>query len=360
MTPALPRGFHIYLLTDTATVPTRGTEHSIGLDISASSASSIKPGCRNVVSTGLQFAIPAGVYGRVAPRSGLAVKRSVDVGAGVIDPDYRGELKVVLINNGKEDFNIETGDRIAQLILENALISDPIQSSVPLDDTARGQGGFGSTGKSARRRKRCVGGGAAKVTHLAVPPYPLRGIRAAIATAEEVLEECVQSLSEIQSQEAIQFVTDRIAAIQALPMASRTTRPSSKLSGFGHVFDLSSDGCLANMCNEYDSVTKADHCLLDDLLENNAFKLLRRKVAGASGCLVHVALPAPPSPYNAKKIQLMLQRAIELFDVALDNGGDIMLQLGMVDTRWLTPEVLALQCIHSPVSYTHLTLPTKA
>jgi dUTP pyrophosphatase len=71
-----------------------------------------------LISTGLAFAIPTGNYGRVAPRSGLAVKNSINVGAGVIDSDYRGEVKVLLFNHGDADFEISEGDRIAQLIIE--------------------------------------------------------------------------------------------------------------------------------------------------------------------------------------------------------------------------------------------------
>ena len=130
-------------------MPTRGSEHSIGLDISASSPLIIKPGCLALVDTGLQVAIPSGLYGRIAPRSGLALKRGIDIGAGVIDPGYRGEMKPMLINNGSEDFNIEVGDRVAQLILEKAITSDPVQVRQSLSDTARGQGGFGSTGTKA-------------------------------------------------------------------------------------------------------------------------------------------------------------------------------------------------------------------
>ena len=93
----------------------------------------------------MKISIPLGMYGRIAPRSSLACKKSVDVGAGVVDNDYRGEVKVLLINNGAEDFKIEKGDRIAQLIFEN--YSTPkLEVVSELDETVRGQGGFGSTG----------------------------------------------------------------------------------------------------------------------------------------------------------------------------------------------------------------------
>ena len=92
------------------------------------------------------MAIPHGNYGRVAPRSGLAVKKHIDVGAGVVDSDYRGEVFVLLFNFGKEDFEVKIGERIAQLIIEK-VVSTQIVEVEDLDNTDRGEGGFGSTGK---------------------------------------------------------------------------------------------------------------------------------------------------------------------------------------------------------------------
>merc|ERR1712172_269959 len=86
-----------------------------------------------------------GTYARIAPRSGLAAKRMLHVGAGVVDADYRGEVGVVLFNHGPTAFEIAPGDRIAQLILEKASMLDPVQTA-SLEDTSRGVGGFGSTG----------------------------------------------------------------------------------------------------------------------------------------------------------------------------------------------------------------------
>ncbi|GFY57760.1 deoxyuridine 5'-triphosphate nucleotidohydrolase, partial [Trichonephila inaurata madagascariensis] len=95
--------------------------------------------------TDIQVQVPPGHYGRVAPRSGLAVKNFIDVGAGVVDEDYRGNLGVVLFNFGSEPFKVMKGDRIAQFICEK--ISYPELEEVEnLDDTERGKGGFGSTG----------------------------------------------------------------------------------------------------------------------------------------------------------------------------------------------------------------------
>lgn len=99
-----------------------------------------------LVPTDISIAVPEGTYGRVAPRSGLAVKHHLDVGAGVVDADYRGPLGVVMFNLGKEDYQVRQGDRIAQLIIERIMMLDVVGVE-SLDETVRGEGGFGSTGK---------------------------------------------------------------------------------------------------------------------------------------------------------------------------------------------------------------------
>lgn len=139
-----------FKLRPDAIIPSKATKRSIGLDLYSVEPYVILPGQRVVVSTGLQVSIPEGTYGRIAPRSGLAVKHGLDVGAGVVDPDYTGEIRVVLFNHDQNvPFIIRPGYRIAQLILEKAL--DPaevVESDEPLfsDDSERGSGGFGSSG----------------------------------------------------------------------------------------------------------------------------------------------------------------------------------------------------------------------
>jgi dUTP pyrophosphatase len=92
-----------------------------------------------------QVRVPHGTYGRVAPRSGLAWKNHIDIGAGVVDEDYRGNLGVVMFNHAEVEFAVKAGDRIAQLVCER--ISYPeLQELASLDTTERGEGGFGSTG----------------------------------------------------------------------------------------------------------------------------------------------------------------------------------------------------------------------
>ena len=128
-----------------AIIPTRGTDGSAGYDLYALEDAVINCFQFILVSTGVSMAIPAGHYGRIAPRSGLAVKHGVMVGAGVIDSDYRGEIKVALATlNGVYEF--KKGDRIAQVIIEPVVTPELVQVD-SLDDSERGDSGFGSTGK---------------------------------------------------------------------------------------------------------------------------------------------------------------------------------------------------------------------
>jgi dUTP pyrophosphatase len=132
-------------LSEYAVLPSRATANSAGYDLSASHATMVPRHGKALVQTDLAIAVPQGHYGRIAPRSGLAVKFFIDVGAGVIDSDYRGAVGVVLFNHSADDFHIKQGDRVAQLILE--CISTPaVIECDDLDDTDRGAGGFGSTG----------------------------------------------------------------------------------------------------------------------------------------------------------------------------------------------------------------------
>jgi dUTP pyrophosphatase len=128
-----------------ARLPTRGSAGAAGLDLYAVERMTIQPGGRAAVRTGLAAAIPQGFYGRVAPRSGLAVRHGVDVLAGVIDSDYRGEILCALVNHGEEPFEVEPGARVAQLIVEAIASPEPAWAE-DLPETARGAGGFGSTG----------------------------------------------------------------------------------------------------------------------------------------------------------------------------------------------------------------------
>jgi dUTP pyrophosphatase len=135
-------------LSDKAKLPVRGSEFAAGLDLSSAVDMVVKAGERAIVATDLSIACPAGTYARIAPRSGLAAKYGIDVGAGVVDADYRGPVGVILFNFGKDDFEIKQGDRIAQLILEQIVMPNIVEIGMneKLPATERGAAGFGSTG----------------------------------------------------------------------------------------------------------------------------------------------------------------------------------------------------------------------
>ena len=130
-------------------LPTYETEQSAGMDLSAALQEAIElaPGERALVPTGLSIALPAGYEAQIRPRSGLALKHGVTVlnTPGTVDADYRGEIKVILANLGSEDFTVERGMRIAQMVITK---HEHIEWSVveSLNETERGEGGFGSTG----------------------------------------------------------------------------------------------------------------------------------------------------------------------------------------------------------------------
>lgn len=128
-------------------LPAYATEGAAGMDVVSAEDITIAPGARHAVATGLALAIPAGYEVQVRPRSGLALKHGITVPntPGTIDSDYRGELKVILINHGSEPFAILRGDRVAQLVLAPVTRAAWLPVS-ELDETARAEGGFGSTG----------------------------------------------------------------------------------------------------------------------------------------------------------------------------------------------------------------------
>jgi len=140
-------------LHDHATLSYRSTATSAGLDLFAPENFQIKGKCIRMIPIGIATSIPKGMYGRIAPRSGLTVKREIDVKAGVVDNDFRGELTVVLRNMGNETQDFRIGDKIAQLILEKYSDEQPIEWSLELDKTVRNNGAFGSTDAKVRQIK---------------------------------------------------------------------------------------------------------------------------------------------------------------------------------------------------------------
>ena len=131
-----------------ATIPERATADSVGFDLRSTITTLLAPGFWMAVPTGIAIQLPPGVEGQIRPRSSLALKHGVTVlnSPGTIDPDYRGEIKVVLINHSQSSFAINSGDRIAQLVLSPYLVDVDAEISYALDETPRGDGGFGSTG----------------------------------------------------------------------------------------------------------------------------------------------------------------------------------------------------------------------
>lgn len=137
--------FKVKKLSEKAILPSRASPLSAGYDLSSAVETKVPARGKALVATDLSIAIPEGTYARIAPRSGLAWKHSIDVGAGVIDADYRGPVGVILFNHLDVEFEVKSGDRIAQLIIEKIMTPDVVEVEY-LDSTLRGAGGFGSTG----------------------------------------------------------------------------------------------------------------------------------------------------------------------------------------------------------------------
>jgi len=143
----------VYKMRADAVIPRYKTSGAAGMDLAACLASplTLAPGRTARVPTGLQIALPAGHEGQVRPRSGLAARHGVTVlnAPGTVDEDYRGEVQVLLINHGDKAFTIQSGDRIAQLIVAPVthVEIETVQNEAALGGTERGEGGFGSTGR---------------------------------------------------------------------------------------------------------------------------------------------------------------------------------------------------------------------
>ena len=134
-------------------LPKAASKYASGIDLYAAlqEVIEIKPGERELISTGIRLSMPVGYEAQVRPRSGLAIHYGITVlnSPGTIDADYRGVIKVILINLGKEIFHVNRGDRIAQLVIQRVFSPD-LQEVENLDSTVRGDGGFGHTGFTSR------------------------------------------------------------------------------------------------------------------------------------------------------------------------------------------------------------------
>lgn len=137
----------IQLVHPKAKMPSKGSVQAAGFDLYSIETVLLPSGKFKLINTGLRVKIPQHCYGRIAPRSGLACNYGLDVLAGVIDRDYRGEIQVMLINHHNRPYLINEGERIAQLILEVCSTPEMIEVDTIPFDTSRGEGGYGSTGK---------------------------------------------------------------------------------------------------------------------------------------------------------------------------------------------------------------------
>jgi dUTP diphosphatase len=136
---------HFKKLHPEAILPRRGSSSAAGLDLHSIERITLGPKERIAARTGLAVAVPDGYYGRVAPRSGLATRHGLDVLAGVIDSDYRGEILCLLYNTGEEGIELPAGTKICQLIIEQIITPSAVWVD-QISATERGGGGFGSTG----------------------------------------------------------------------------------------------------------------------------------------------------------------------------------------------------------------------
>ncbi|KIK05856.1 hypothetical protein K443DRAFT_674896 [Laccaria amethystina LaAM-08-1] len=140
-------------LSQKAKLPTRGSQLAAGYDLYSAERKTVPAHGKALIDTQISIAVPIGTYGRVAPRSGLASKFMIATGAGVIDADYRGVVFILLYNLSDKDFQVEEGDRVAQLILEK-IYNPEVLEVADLDTTLRGANGFGSTGGHALLEER--------------------------------------------------------------------------------------------------------------------------------------------------------------------------------------------------------------
>ena len=136
---------NINLLHEDAIAPSRGSEESAGLDLHTIESVTIPPGQRALLKTGLAMSMPAGYVGLIWPRSKLAAKMGVDVLAGVVDSDYRGEIMISLLNTGLDPVEIKAGDKVAQMIIQRHHSDMQINIVEDLDETMRGKAGVNSS-----------------------------------------------------------------------------------------------------------------------------------------------------------------------------------------------------------------------
>jgi dUTP pyrophosphatase len=140
-----PSQLFVKRLSPTANLPVRGSKYAAGLDLFADETKTIQAGSSGLISTGISMVIPHGYYGRIAPRSGFSVKTGLMVNAGVIDSDYRGEVKILFANPTINSVQVNSGEKVAQIVVERIALLD-VEEVESLEESERGANGFGSTG----------------------------------------------------------------------------------------------------------------------------------------------------------------------------------------------------------------------
>jgi len=282
----------VKLLSPFGRLPTKGTPQSAGFDLHASRKVVIAPRSQEIIPTGIAVKLPEGTYGRIAPRSGLAVKKAVDVHAGVVDRDYRGEVKGVLFNHGDQEVEIEQGDRFAQLVVEK-IESPEIVEVETLDDTIRGERGFGSTGVAAR-------GVGDKPSEAPNPPSSSMVVEAELKEAsldnQAQLEEAEVPEVVLRPEVMLFSLEDRTSVvgdedIEMLLMVTTAEKPSAPLP-MAKTADPS--GPFADLIREYSDVFPDE--LPDGLPPQRAMDFEINLVPGAS--------PPAKAPYRLSHDEL--------------------------------------------------------
>ena len=223
-------------IRNTTAIPRRGTEDAAGYDIASAEETVVPAKGKTVVKTGISITVPDGCYGRLAPRAGLAVKKYIDVGAGVIDADCRGEIGVVLFNHSEQNFQIKKGDRIAQLILEKTE-TPPVKGTADLPSTVRGKEGFGSTGINDEKKEQKYSSRVSILQHVQ-GKFKIKRTNACRIQREFV---SIKKMQKLMKQKEQVFLCN-IKAEQPSTERRRRARGGSKSTGLSNIVAQNSHG----------------------------------------------------------------------------------------------------------------------
>ena len=347
LTPAraLLEDLQIQLVSKRAKMPVRATEGSAGLDLSASECVLIPAESQARIPLGFKVALPTGTYGRIAPRSGLALRHFIQVGAGVIDPDYREEVGVVLFNHGKHPFQVNVGDRVAQLILELCLNKTPRQVQA-LPEASSRRGGFGSTG---------------------VNKIHPQGVKAAVACVDDALAAWQREFEGWDAAQVAQDIAAEVKLAACLDKTARKLRPGAKLSGYGSVLHIGGqDGnSLTDFASEYEDVKT---CIVESLSPEapDMEGRLTDWIRSSPGAYILIDVPHAcwrPSEWKRRerggakaykawageqsRALEQLRRLLRLADLVFENGGEVTIRAPADCSVWLRPEMIAFVSTHA-------------